>query len=107
LYQECLLLRRELSDKTGIADVLERLAQLAGAQRQPRRGACLFGAAAALRQVIGAPLSPNERAECEQAVAALRAVMGEQAFAAAWTEGWALSLEEAIELALEGHAVVE
>jgi hypothetical protein len=41
-------------------------------------------------------------AEYERTVAEGRTALGEAAFAAAWTEGRAMSLEEAIACALEG-----
>lgn len=62
----------------------------------PQPGSAALGAAGALRQAIGAPRPPNEQAECDRALAGLRADLGEEAFVAAWTEGRALPLEEAI-----------
>jgi hypothetical protein len=62
----------------------------------------LWGAAARLREDIGAPLPPNERPRYDRRVAAARAALGDDtAFARAWHEGGALTLEHAIELALE------
>ena len=56
-------------------------------------------------QAIGSkvlcPVRPAERAEHDGSVAAVRTALGEKAFAAAWAEGRALSLEDAIMLALE------
>jgi hypothetical protein len=64
----------------------------------------LCGAAAALREALGAPLAPNRREEWERELGAARAALGEAAFAAAWAEGQALPLEDAITLALQdGH----
>jgi hypothetical protein len=60
----------------------------------------LFGAAEALRAAIGSPIPPIERAEYERAVAASRTALGEAAFAAAWAEGRAMTLERAVEFAL-------
>ena len=103
LYEESLALRRELADKRGIAESLEELAGVAGAQGQAERAARLYGAAEALREAIGAPIVPVDRARYERAVAAART----QLDAAAWTrlraEGRAMPLEEAIAYALEGE----
>ena len=60
--------------------------------------------AAALREALGTPVQPVERRTFEPAVAAARASLGEEAFAAAWVEGRAMSLEQAIAYALEKTA---
>jgi predicted ATPase/DNA-binding SARP family transcriptional activator len=101
LRQESLTLFRQLGDQQGIAWSLEGAAAIAGAQNQPERGARLFGASEGLRGAIGSPLSPSERADCERHVAAARAALGEEAFAAAWEAGRAMSLDDAVTLALD------
>ena len=58
---------------------------------QAERAARLCGAAEALREAIGAPV-PRYRGQYERAIALARATLGEQAFAAAWAAGRALSL---------------
>jgi hypothetical protein len=60
----------------------------------------LWGAATAVRAGIGAPLAPGERALQERSLAPVRAACGEEAFAAAWAAGAALSLEQALAEAL-------
>ena len=47
------------------------------------------------------PRPPGERAACERLVAALRHRLGESTWAAAWDEGWTMTLEQAIAYALE------
>ncbi|MBK9713307.1 MAG: hypothetical protein IPO81_18630 [Kouleothrix sp.] len=64
------------------------------------RAACLLGAAAAIREAIGTPQALPERNATEQAVAGARAALGEEAWAAAFTDGQALPLEQAIVYAL-------
>jgi hypothetical protein len=61
----------------------------------------VFGAAEALREAQGRPLPPVERADYEREVGAVRAVLGEEAFAAAWAAGRAMTLEQVILFALE------
>jgi hypothetical protein len=63
--------------------------------------ALLFGTAAALRGAMGAPLPPADRAKHQRQVASTRAALGEEVVAAAWAEGRALPLEEAVASALE------
>jgi predicted ATPase/tetratricopeptide (TPR) repeat protein len=100
-YAASLRLWRELSDRPGIASCLDGWAEVALAQDRPTRVARLCAAAAALRDAIGAPLWPVERARYDRTVAAARAQLDEGAFAAAWEEGRALSMEDAVTLALE------
>ena len=57
-----------------------------------------------LRNTRGAALHPVLPAGHERAVRAMQCALGDAAFMAAWTEGQALPLEEAIARALEGHA---
>ena len=101
LMEESLSLRRELGDKWGIAYSLEAFASLAVAEGQPERAARLWGAAEALREAIHAPLPPNEREQYARDLAAVRATLGEEAFSAAWAAGRAMTIEQAMEYALE------
>jgi len=103
-YKESLTLRQETGEKEGIAAALEGLAAVAGMQGQPVRAARLFGAASSLRTMLGAPLPPIDRLSYEQTVAAVRAQLDEPAFAAAWTEGQAMTLEEALAEAVQLRA---
>jgi predicted ATPase/DNA-binding SARP family transcriptional activator len=62
-----------------------------------RRAALLFGAARSMRDALGEPDNSATNAE----FALVRAAMGEVAFDAAFAEGQAISLDEAIALAIE------
>jgi len=96
LYQESLDLAREVGDKVLISSGLEGLAGVVGTQGEPVWATRLWGAAAALRDTIGAPIPPIERAGYEAATAAVRMHLGEQIFATAWTEGRAMTPEQAL-----------
>jgi non-specific serine/threonine protein kinase len=85
--------------QSGVALSLEALASLVTAQQQAERAARLFGATEALQALF--QLEPADRADHDQDVAAVRAALGEAACAAAWAEGRAMSLEQAIEYALD------
>jgi hypothetical protein len=89
-----------------VAHGLETSTWVAAAQGQAHLAACLGGYTEALREALGVPLLLERWACHDQAVAAMRAALGEEVFAAAWAEGRALPLEQAIVLALEGHAEV-
>lgn len=67
-----------------------------------QRAARLFGAAAALRERAGAAAAARDRAKFERDVAAVRATLGPPAFDAAWAEGRAMPLDQAIAYALRG-----
>jgi tetratricopeptide (TPR) repeat protein len=100
LYRESLHVRHALLDKPGIAACFEGLAEVAVMEGQPVRAARLFGAAHWLGETIGTPLvSALWRPAWERAVADARTALGEDAFAAAWAEGRAMGLEDAIALA--------
>lgn len=98
---ECLTLYRNLGEKLGIARVLEGFANLAGSQGQPERASRLYGAVEALREVISAPIPANARAEHAHDIAAIYHALSEEVFATMWAEGRAMTIEQAIEYALE------
>src|SRR6185437_5432716 len=107
LLLEALSLSRGIGAREQVANLLENIAHLALALGDPLRAARLGGAAEGLREAIGQPLTPGERGDHDRAIAALRAVLGEAAFAAAWAEGRALPLDEAIALALAESSVMD
>jgi predicted ATPase/DNA-binding SARP family transcriptional activator/DNA-binding CsgD family transcriptional regulator len=102
LFEEDLQLLRELRDKVGITFGLMGMAGVAALRGQPARAARLWGAAEALREVIGLPLKTpaTSRHDYEGYLTAARAGLDDAAFDAAWSEGRAMSPEEAIEYAL-------
>jgi hypothetical protein len=95
----------EMGDRQNSASLLESFGFLAVAAGQDadgaRRAGRLYGAAESLREAIGWPRAPAEWEEHEGQVAAARARLGEAAFATAWAEGRAMTLEQAIAHALE------
>jgi tetratricopeptide (TPR) repeat protein len=101
LYKESLILQRGVGDKPGITRCLEGLAAVACARRHYGEGTRILGAAEALRESTGFQPAPFEQADHDHLVVSVRAALGESAFAAAWAEGRAMTLEQAIEYALE------
>ncbi|MDQ2902218.1 MAG: tetratricopeptide repeat protein [Chloroflexota bacterium] len=93
LYEEGIVLAREADNKMNLASDLEGLAGAVAAQGAYAWAARLWSAAEALRLAIHIPLPAIERPGYEQAVMAARAQLGEQPFAAAWSEGRVLTLE--------------
>jgi DNA-binding CsgD family transcriptional regulator len=100
---EALACAAEVGAYLGISDTLECLAALAGDACSHREAARLFGAAQAIRQRIGDVRFIIYDAGYEASVAALHQAMGEDDFQSAWSEGAALSVEEAIAYAQRGR----
>ena len=93
-------MQRELSIQWEIAACMEGLAEVAAGQDRPRRAARLWGAAEVIRERLGAPLPPAGRSRYEAAVARARVTLGDGAFDAAWAEGRAQPLDQAVASAL-------
>jgi hypothetical protein len=89
-----LALQQQQESRIGIACCLAGLAGVYGRQAQPKRAAYLCGATAALLSALNTDLEAD--------IAAIRAQIGEEVFAAAWAEGRAMALDQAIAVALEG-----
>jgi predicted ATPase/DNA-binding winged helix-turn-helix (wHTH) protein/Tfp pilus assembly protein PilF len=103
--EESLAIRRELMDRWGITNSLEGLAAIIAASGNSPRAARIWGAAERLRKENGSPRPPNEQPAYDRHVAAARNGSGDgAAFDRAWQEGHALTLEQAMELALEKSA---
>jgi predicted ATPase/tRNA A-37 threonylcarbamoyl transferase component Bud32 len=103
LYGESVRMFQELGHKRGVARVLECLAATAAAQSNPEEALHLAGAAGALRQRLGAPLSPAEQLRLEKALEFARRSLGNAASLAAWMEGWAMPIEQAVQKALSSE----
>jgi predicted ATPase/class 3 adenylate cyclase/Tfp pilus assembly protein PilF len=101
MYGQSLELMQELGDKRGVAANLTSVGALAAEKRDGERGARLLGASEALLQAIGAGLSPDERKRFEQGADAARSQLGNEGFEQVLGEGRALSMDAAIELALQ------
>ena len=82
---------------------LETLAVLESIEGRHTRVAQLFGAAQAERERRHDPWWPKDHAQLDCYLNASRQQLGEAGFAAAWAEGQAMSLEEAIALGLVDH----
>jgi predicted ATPase/class 3 adenylate cyclase len=95
-YEQSLTLAREFHDDWLLAYCLEGWASVVARQEKCAWAARLWGAAESLRERCGIPLPPDEREYYEPAVAAARTHLGEQAFAAAWAEGRAMTLEQVL-----------
>ena len=73
---------------------------LANARGQPLRAVRLLGARDAMCKTTGQHVEAADRPDYERNLASLRAQLGEAAFEAAWAEGEAMTMEQAVELAM-------
>jgi tetratricopeptide (TPR) repeat protein len=100
LLKEGLVIWRELGNQAWIADSLEALAAVVAALGGALRAARIWGAVERMREEIGSSLL--ERPRYDRRVAVARVDLGDDAaFDGARKEGRTLTLEQAIELALE------
>jgi DNA-binding CsgD family transcriptional regulator len=84
-------------------DILECIAGLACHGERHREAARLYGTADAARQRMGMVRIKAFDAEYDGFLATLRNALGDNDFNTAWTEGQAMSSEEAIAYALRGR----
>jgi predicted ATPase len=99
--REALELFGALGHRRGIARAMEGFACLAMAQGQAERALNLAAAAAHLRQSIGAPLPPAEQSKLDETLLTAWESLSEAEVTRARAEGAAMSLENAIQYALE------
>jgi predicted ATPase/DNA-binding SARP family transcriptional activator/Tfp pilus assembly protein PilF len=96
-FRESLAIFWELDSKRGIAECLAGMAAIRGRTQEAAR---LLAAAETLLKSCGGWWWPADQVEYEHNLAALQAALTKTEFAAAWTEGQAMTLEQAIAYAL-------
>lgn len=100
---QALLRATAVQSYLAVADLLECLAAVAGAADSHTEAARLLGGADAIRQQFGIVRFKVHDDEYEKTVALIRETLGEHGFDSAWTEGAALSADEAIAYAQRGR----
>jgi predicted ATPase/DNA-binding CsgD family transcriptional regulator len=96
-----LLLARAMNNRLLQATILTELAGAIGALGQPKQATRLLGASESALERLGAFHQPNDKREIDDIMAAIRAKLDEATFQLAWDEGYELSLEQAVTLALD------
>jgi tetratricopeptide (TPR) repeat protein len=94
------MLRQHGGHKRGLARVLEGLAIASSLDDDHARAITLAGAAAALRNAIGAPLTPSEQKQVSASLERSHATLSAAERTRAWSEGWAMTPDQALEFAL-------
>jgi hypothetical protein len=96
LYREAICLQQELGAKGDILSILLIFAAFALQAGKPSRAVRLYAAAQALRQAIDMAFSLAQTGEYEANLASARTQLDPPAFAEAWADGRALTMEEAV-----------
>ncbi|MGO9488885.1 MAG: LuxR C-terminal-related transcriptional regulator, partial [Solirubrobacteraceae bacterium] len=87
----------------GVADVLESLAPVLSDLQSEEQAVRLLGAADAARSTVGCVRFPVRQPDYQAQLGMLREALGEEAFAAAWSAGASLSLDDAVAYAERGR----
>jgi tetratricopeptide (TPR) repeat protein len=99
-YLESLQLFQKIGDKWWATVCLENLGVLAARRGHPGHAARLFGASERMHEILNAPMLSPYREHYEPALAQVRAELDEREFSEAWADGRAMTMEQAIELAM-------
>ncbi|MCC6568243.1 MAG: hypothetical protein IT315_03295, partial [Anaerolineales bacterium] len=100
-FADGLRFQQNIKDAHFVPSLLEGLAYVMITAAEDRDAVKLLGAASALREEKGLPLMQVERAEYDQALAALKSKVDDASLQNLWNEGFAMSIEEATQFALE------
>jgi tetratricopeptide (TPR) repeat protein len=100
-YRRTIRMWQDWGHRSAVAHQLECFGIIAQALEDPYRAARLFGAAESIRKTINSLRTPSEQNEFEQAKSQLQSQVGNREFNQAWNEGEAMTMEQAIEFALE------
>jgi DNA-binding NarL/FixJ family response regulator len=101
LFEEGMTVARELGNPMLLGYALDGFAAVAAMQQQAGRALRLAGAATGLRKSAGASLYPAELEALERKLQPAWQLVSEEAGAAAWAHGQAMSEDEAVAFALE------
>jgi predicted ATPase/class 3 adenylate cyclase len=101
LWEESLNLSNESGNKIIMVLCLMGFASVQVMIGKPEQAARLFGAVESLFESINYRMDPSDQKEFDHYSAAVRAQLDQAAFAKAWEDGRALTMEEAVSYALE------
>ena len=101
IYRDLLPKWKDLGHRAAVAHELECIAYILTQKEEPERAASLLGTAQEIRRVIDTPRTSNEEVEYEGEVNALREMLGESGLRKKWDEGRSMTMEQAIQLAIE------
>jgi predicted ATPase/class 3 adenylate cyclase/Tfp pilus assembly protein PilF len=100
-FVQCLILRRQLGEHVGVLDALEDWAALSLAEGDTARAARLLSARQREYENLSVAWAPDQKDRHEKILSAARSALGDEAFRAAWDLGQTMTLEQAMEYALQ------
>jgi predicted ATPase/DNA-binding SARP family transcriptional activator len=101
LLRESMVMMHELGERTVVTDFFAAFASLAHKEDRLDRAVRLYAARTNLRGITGSPLQDYVIERMESELASLKGKVGEERFEKEWEAGTTLSLERAIDYALE------
>jgi len=102
LIRESLTITVELNTKYFTGLCIAMLAGPVSANGQPERAVRLLGASEGILLSLGASLQPADQIEIDCYLADIRAKLDEKIYREAWSQGRAMSIEDAVAYALDG-----
>ena len=101
LLKKSLSIFQKIENDYFIAFTIIGFAGLANGRNDPKRAACLLGAAEIIFESIGSLLEEGSRRIHSAIVAQTKSMVDERSFSAAWADGKSLTINQVIEYALE------
>ena len=101
LHRESISVRHQLGDMKGLAYSLDGLAISVNHLGNKVLATQLESASEKILRELGVVITPATRADNEKFIGHLRAKLGDAAFDEAWSNGQAMSTDQAVELAME------
>jgi len=92
---------KDLGHRAAVAHELECIAYILSRKEEPERAITLLSAAQTIRNVIDMPRTQIEDEEYEKEVSTVRGMLSEAEFEKIWDDGKTLSMDAAIEFALD------
>jgi predicted ATPase len=102
IYRETIVAFRDVGQMGAVSHQLECFGFIALAQDQNERALQLFAAANALRERGGTPMTPDEQVYFDGQLSGLREKLDSKRYESIWSTGRNLSMEQAVQLALQG-----
>jgi hypothetical protein len=101
MFDSCIRRFREIDNTIGLVYTMEGLAGLSVHQEKYERAALIFAWADSMRETLGDHRPPVEQASVERDLAVIDSHLNDTAFATAYVEGRAMTVEQAIAFALQ------